>query len=144
VVLQAALGVEIGNQHVIKRLGITKTQPVSPPPQQVRFSVEHIPAYLLPEWYAEHLARFTPEIKPRLLRRAAAARLAQLCVGGPAATAGQQLGIPHQASLNALNVSRWRQISAEHPTGHYAALRARLASYTAQLLCAIQARIRRS
>lgn len=104
--LQAALGLEIGNTHVIKRIGIQPPVIVSPPPRPVRFGVDHIPQHLLAEWYEQYFARFTIHVKPRLLRRAAAARLAQICVGGHPADAGRQLGLPRAASVNALTVVR--------------------------------------
>jgi hypothetical protein len=59
---------------------------------------------LLDDWYDEHLAGFADVVKPRLLRRAAAARLAQMCLGGRAGRAAEQLGIPREATINALNV----------------------------------------
>jgi hypothetical protein len=104
--LQTALGVEVRNQHVMKRLGIRRHAP-SPSAQPVRFGVQHLPQHLRPEWHGEHLARITT-VKPCLLRRAAAARLAQLCLGGPASSAAEHLGIPREATTNALTVVHQR------------------------------------
>jgi hypothetical protein len=100
--LHSALGLEVGSRHVMKMLGI-RARIRSPRPQPVRFGVEHVPQHLLPEWYAEHLAEI-PDAKPHLIRRAAAARLAQICVGGTATAAAELLGIPSHASENALTV----------------------------------------
>ncbi len=50
---------------------------------------------------SDHLADFG-DIPERLLRRAAAAKLAQICLGGPAAIAAEQLGTPLIASRYAL------------------------------------------
>jgi hypothetical protein len=90
----------------MKTIGVRPHAP-SPPPQGVRFGIQHIPQHLLPEWHAEHLAGIT-EVRPHLLRRAAAARLAQTCVGGSAARAADLLGIPYGASVNALTVVNQR------------------------------------
>lgn len=100
--LQTAVGPEVGSRHVIKAMGI-QPQLQSPPPRPVRFGVHHIPQHLLPEWHADYISGFT-EVKPHLLRRATAARLAQMCVGGPTARAAELLGIPHDAGFNALSV----------------------------------------
>lgn len=100
--LRTALGLEIRARNVMKELGV-RCRPRSPRPQLVRFGVQHIPQHLLPEWHAEHLAHIT-DVKPQLLRRAAAARLAQICVGGHATEAAELLGIPYYASENALAV----------------------------------------
>jgi hypothetical protein len=100
--LQAALGPEVRSRHVMKSMGVS-LNPRTPPPQAVRFGIQHIPQHLLPEWHAKYLARIA-DVKPNLLRRAAAARLAQVCVGGGAATAAELLGIPPRSALNALTV----------------------------------------
>lgn len=100
--LRTALGLEIRDRHVMKELGV-RCRPRSPRPQPVRFGIQHIPQHLLPEWHTEHLAHIT-DVKPQLLRRATAARLAQICVGGHATEAAELLGIPYYASENALAV----------------------------------------
>ncbi|MFF0145166.1 hypothetical protein [Amycolatopsis sulphurea] len=100
--LRTALGLEIRDRNVMKELGV-RCRPRSPRPQPVRFGIQHIPQHLLAEWHTEHLAHIT-DVKPQLLRRAAAARLAQICVGGHAAEAAELLGIPYYASENALAV----------------------------------------
>ncbi|MGH3614763.1 MAG: TniQ family protein [Pseudonocardia sp.] len=100
--LRTALGLEIRARNVMKELGV-RCRPRSPRPQPVRFGVQHIPQHLLPEWHVEHLAHITV-VKPQLLGRAAAARLAQICVGGHATEAAELLGIPYYASENALAV----------------------------------------
>ena len=51
---------------------------------------------------AQYLADFR-DVPERLLRRAAAAKLAQICLGGPAAIAAEQLGTPFVASRYALS-----------------------------------------
>jgi hypothetical protein len=84
------------------QVGASRDAPApSPPgrcaPRRVRFGPQHIAQHLLPEQVAEHLADFS-DIPERLLRRAAAARLAQICLGGPAAVAAEQLGTPLVAS----------------------------------------------
>lgn len=105
--LHAALGLEYGFRHIRQRHGLPRIPPapLTPPPREdVAFAPEHIPQHLLPDWHSEHLARFTDKVKPRLLRRAAAARLAQLCVGGKPDNAARHLGIPRHAAKNALDV----------------------------------------
>lgn len=80
----------------------TETKPaLQPAPRRVRFGSQHIAQHLLPEQVAKHLADFGG-IPERLLRRAAAAKLAQICLGGPAAVAAEQLGTPLIASRYAL------------------------------------------
>lgn len=100
--LQTALGLEIGTLHVIRRTGIRPRVP-TPPPRPIHFGIQHIPQHLLPEWHEEFFANSLTAVKPRLLRRAAAARLAQMCAGGSPASAAQLLGIPREATLNAIN-----------------------------------------
>ncbi|WP_216211128.1 hypothetical protein [Amycolatopsis aidingensis] len=86
----------------MKELGV-RCRLRSPRPQPVRFGIQHIPQHLLPEWHTEHLAHIT-DVKPQLLRRAAAVRLALMCVGGYATEAAGLLGIPYYTSENALAV----------------------------------------
>jgi hypothetical protein len=74
---------------------------LEPAPRRVRFGPQHIAQHLLPEQVAEHLADFG-DIPERLLRRATAAKLAQICLGGPAAVAAERLGTPLIASRYAL------------------------------------------
>ena len=100
--LHTALGLETGARHVMKNLGI-RYRTRTPRPQPVRFGIQHIPQHLLPEWHADYLAEIT-DAKPHLVRRAAAARLAQICVGGTATVAAELLGIPRDATKNALTV----------------------------------------
>jgi hypothetical protein len=110
--LQTVLGIDLGNREVRTRLGLPPDppSPPSPPPRErLHFGVQHIPQHLLPEWHAEHLVRLAGKVKPRLLRRAAAVRLAQICVGGPPATAARHLGIPRDAAHNALTVVQQQQ-----------------------------------
>lgn len=105
--LQAALGLALGVARIRVRFGLPPTEappPEPPPRQRLRFGVRHIPQHLLSHWYVQHLEPFADQVKPRLLRRAAAARLAQLCVGGRATDAARQLGIPREATKNALDV----------------------------------------
>lgn len=118
--LHAALGLAIGAPHVMKRAGIPR-RVLTPPPQPVQFGVQHIPQYLLPQWYERHFACFATQVKPRLLRRAAAALLAQICVGGPAADAAESLGIPRLAADNALTVVR-DQISTKDRRAFHASI----------------------
>lgn len=91
---------------MIKRVAVHPPVVVAPPPRPVRFGVDHIPQHLLAEWYELYFARFATHVKPRLLRRATAAQLAQICVGGRSADAGRQLGIPRDAIVNARTVVR--------------------------------------
>lgn len=51
----------------------------------------------------EYLAGFN-QVKFELVRRAAAARLAQICVDGPIAEAAELLGLPRNATTNAITV----------------------------------------
>ncbi len=84
---------------LVKRTDIKPA--LEPAPRRVRFGPQHIAQHLLPEQVTEHLADFS-DIPERLLRRAAAAKLAQFCLGGPAAVAAEQLGTPLLASRYAL------------------------------------------
>jgi hypothetical protein len=84
---------------LIKRTDIKPA--MEPAPRRVCFGPQHIAQHLLPEQVAEHLADFS-ELPERLLRRAAAAKLAQICLGGAAAIAAEQLGTPRIASRYAL------------------------------------------
>jgi hypothetical protein len=84
---------------LVKRTDIKPA--LEPAPRRVRFGPQHIAQHLLPEQVADHLAGFG-DIPERLLRRAAAAKLAQICLGGPAAVAAEQLGTPLVASRYAL------------------------------------------
>jgi len=95
----------------------TDIQPApQPAPRRVRFGPQHIAQHLLPEQVAEHLADFS-DIPERLLRRAAAAKLAQICLGGPDAVAAEQLGTPLIASRYALSTERSADASIPTPTG---------------------------
>lgn len=93
---------------------------LQPAPRRVRFGPQHIAQHLLPEQVAEHLADFS-DIPERRMRRAAAAKLAQICLGGPAAVAADQLGTPLLASRYALRTvdgqSRTRGRRAAFDTG---------------------------
>lgn len=96
--------IDVHSRAVIRESGIKPPSPLTPAPRLVGFTVDHIPAHLLPVWHDEFLAQFTA-VRPRLLRRAAAARLAQLCTGGRVETAAEFLGVPHHATRNAITVT---------------------------------------
>jgi hypothetical protein len=53
---------------------------------------EHIPAFLEPDWYQRHLARFSG-MAPKIVRRSAAVRLVQWAMGGSQGDAATFLGI---------------------------------------------------
>jgi hypothetical protein len=93
--LQTAVGLEIGAQHILKRAGLPAPLPL---PRPVGFGVNHVPQHPPPEWIDAHFTEFTDLVKPHLLGRAVAVRLAQICVGGPPRPAGKQLGLPAEAS----------------------------------------------
>ncbi|MGE5285935.1 MAG: hypothetical protein ACM3ML_01775 [Micromonosporaceae bacterium] len=61
----------------------------------ITFGPEHIPEHLQDDWFRQHF-RHIDGIKPRLLRRAAAARLVQMTTGGSLADAAAYLGIDHR------------------------------------------------
>lgn len=114
--LQAALGLEFSIPGIRTRLGLppTETPQPSPPPHDIlRFGLQHIPQHLLTDWYTEHLERFANLVKPRLVRRAAAAQVAQLCVGGSPVQAARTLGIPRFATENALSIIRYQLSSRD-------------------------------
>jgi len=65
------------------------------PARQVNFAPEHIPGQLQDNWHRQHFHHLG-EIRPRLLRRAAALRLAQMSAGGSLTEAAAFLGIGHR------------------------------------------------
>jgi hypothetical protein len=83
-----------------QRLGRTPLPPLPPPPD---FDPRHIPPYLLDPWYQDLLAAITA-VKPRLIRRAAALRLAHARLGGRVIDAAETLEVPRPAAHYALYV----------------------------------------
>ncbi len=65
------------------------------PARQINFAPEHIPGQLQDNWFRQHFHHLG-EIRPRLLRRAAALRLVQISAGGSLAEAAAFLGIDHR------------------------------------------------
>jgi hypothetical protein len=84
---------------------------------------EHIAAFLQPDWYQRHLARFSG-MAPKIVRRAAAVRLVQWAMGGSQGDAATYLGInPGQVQFKAASGTRlWAQASF-HPADLDTALR---------------------
>lgn len=84
---------------------------------------EHIAAFLQPDWYQRHLARFSG-MAPKIIRRTAAVRLVQWATGGPQGDAATYLGInPGQVQFKAASGTRvWTQARFE-PSDFDAALR---------------------
>ena len=100
--LRTALAAEIGITHLIDRAS-PRPRPIQPPPRAVRFGIQHIPAFVLPAWRQRYFAPFA-DITAHLLGRAVSIHLAQAAIGGPAADAGEQLGIPRTAARYAITV----------------------------------------
>jgi hypothetical protein len=75
-----------------------------------RFEIEEVPAYLPQGLYESHIAPIVPDLPPlgrrapRLLRRAASIRLAQLASGGTWHASAEFLGIPESGALHTLRV----------------------------------------
>ena len=75
---------------------------------------EHIAAFLQPDWYQRHLARFFG-MAPKIVRRTAAVRLVQWATGGSQGDAATYLGInPGQVQFKAASGTRlWAQARFE-------------------------------
>lgn len=84
---------------------------------------EHIAAFLQPDWYQRHLARFSG-MAPKIVRRTAAVRLVQWAIGGSQGNAATYLGInPGQAQFKTASGTRpWAQARFQ-PADFDAALR---------------------
>jgi len=84
---------------------------------------EHIAAFLQPDWYQRHLARFTG-MPAKIVRRTAAVRLVQWATGGSQGDAAAYLGInPGKMQFKAASGTRpWAQARFQ-PAGLDAALR---------------------
>jgi hypothetical protein len=98
--LHYAIALELGLNQIEQQTGITPPAP-APQPRPMRFGPEHIPPYLLDDWHQTFLASITAA-KPRLVRRAAAIRLAQISIGGGTDRAIRALAIPPASGRNAL------------------------------------------
>jgi hypothetical protein len=67
--------------------------PLSPPPRAVAFSADHIPALAPDDWLPADLPRRTG-IRPIIIRRTVALRLAQFAIGGSIERAADAIGTP--------------------------------------------------
>ncbi|WP_239120218.1 hypothetical protein [Streptomyces cyaneofuscatus] len=76
-----------------------------PPAQHAGFAPEHVPAFL-PEAWADHYFQKCDGVSPRLLRRTASVRLAQMAMGGSLDQAADFLGI-HIPSSATGAIRRW-------------------------------------
>jgi hypothetical protein len=60
----------------------------------IRYGITHVPACLPAAWHEQHLAPLTGPVPEKLLRRAAAVRLARTCTAASFQRLGDLLGIP--------------------------------------------------
>jgi hypothetical protein len=124
--LQTALGPEVGALHIIKRTGVphyAARRRRLPPPQPVRFGVQHIPQRPPDDWIHHHFLEFG-DLKQRLLEHFLVTRLAHTTLGGTAIDAAIRLGIPRLAADNAIRVINRALAGTErHPAFDHAVTR---------------------
>jgi hypothetical protein len=108
--LHTAAGLETGALHVINKATGDPHHVRHRAPRPVRFSVDHVPQSPLPHWCQRYFAGFA-DVRPRLLHRAVAVRLAQTCTGGSVRQAGLLLGLPGAAATHSWHSVR-RQLAS--------------------------------